>query len=145
MTLLILSGPLYPRPGNNANLISKLIPEILSAGHEVRLFSAAFGEPLKALLQQSLLGIDVLGGHRKDYPVSSSLKSREYCAYGIPVITSSPIDYFQMIPHISFSHRMMIVQWIWRRLCGFITPSTTEKTATQSRRRAALMRKLDVI
>ena len=52
------------------------------------------GEPLKALLQQSFLGIDVLGGHRKNYPVSSSLKSREYCAYGIPVITSSPIDFF---------------------------------------------------
>ena len=51
------------------------------------------GEPLKALLQQSFLGIDVLGGHRKNYPVSSSLKSREYCAYGIPVITSSPIDF----------------------------------------------------
>ena len=51
------------------------------------------GAQLKALLKQSFLGIDVLGGHRKDYPVSSSLKSREYCAYGIPVITSSPIDF----------------------------------------------------
>lgn len=51
------------------------------------------GEPLEALLRESFLGIDVLGGHRKDYPVSSSLKSREYCAYGMPVITSSPIDF----------------------------------------------------
>lgn len=51
------------------------------------------GEPLKALMRQSFLGLDVLGGHRKDYSVSSSLKSREYCAYGIPVITSSPIDF----------------------------------------------------
>ena len=51
------------------------------------------GEPLKALMCQSFVGIDVLGGHRKDYPVSSSLKSREYCAYGIPMITSSPIDF----------------------------------------------------
>lgn len=51
------------------------------------------GEPLKALMKQSFIGVDVLGGHRKDYPVSSSLKSREYCAYGIPVITSSPIDF----------------------------------------------------
>ena len=52
-----------------------------------------YGEPLKALMQQSFLGIDVLGGHRKNYPVSSSLKSREYCANGIPMITSSPIDF----------------------------------------------------
>ena len=51
------------------------------------------GEPLKALMRQSFIGIDVLGGHRKDYPISSSLKSREYCAWGIPMITSSPIDF----------------------------------------------------
>lgn len=51
------------------------------------------GEALKALMRQSFLGIDVLGGHRKDYPVSSSLKSREYCAYGIPMITASPVDF----------------------------------------------------
>ena len=51
------------------------------------------GEPLKELMRQSFVGIDVLGGHRKDYPVSSSLKSREYCAWGIPMITSSPIDF----------------------------------------------------
>lgn len=51
------------------------------------------GEGLKALMEQSFLGIDVLGGHRKNYPISSSLKSREYCAYGIPILTSSPIDF----------------------------------------------------
>ena len=51
------------------------------------------GESLKELMKQSLIGIDVLGGHRKNYPISSSLKSREYFAYGIPVITSSPIDF----------------------------------------------------
>ena len=51
------------------------------------------GEALKALYAQCYLGVDVLGGHRKNYPVSSSLKSREYAAYGLPVISSSPIDY----------------------------------------------------
>lgn len=48
---------------------------------------------LIAVYQKCYLGIDVLGGHRMNYPVSSSLKSREYCAYGIPMITSSPIDF----------------------------------------------------
>ena len=43
MKLLIMTGPLYPRPGNNANLTGKLIPHFLAAGHEVHLFSAAFG------------------------------------------------------------------------------------------------------
>lgn len=51
------------------------------------------GEELRNLMRQSFIGIDVLGGHRKDYPVSSSLKSREYFAYGMPVITSSRIDF----------------------------------------------------
>ena len=51
------------------------------------------GEPLYELMKQSFIGLDVLGGHRKDYPISSSLKSREYFAYGIPMISSSPIDF----------------------------------------------------
>lgn len=43
MKLLIMTGPLTPQPGNNANLIGKLIPSFVAAGHEVHLFSAAFG------------------------------------------------------------------------------------------------------
>ena len=44
MRVLIMTGPLWPQPGNNANLIGKLIPWFQRAGHEVQLFSAAFGE-----------------------------------------------------------------------------------------------------
>ncbi|MBR4657474.1 MAG: glycosyltransferase [Oscillospiraceae bacterium] len=51
------------------------------------------GDALRKLYEQSYLGVDVLGGHRKNYPVSSSLKSREYCAYGLPILTASPIDF----------------------------------------------------
>ena len=51
------------------------------------------GADLEAIYSQCSIGVDVLGGHRKDYPMSSSLKSREYAEKGIPVITSSPIDY----------------------------------------------------
>lgn len=51
------------------------------------------GEALRKLYEQCYLGVDVLGGHRKNYPISSSLKSREYFAYGIPLITSSPVDF----------------------------------------------------
>ena len=43
MKLLLMTGPLFPLPGNNANLIGKLIPHFLAAGHEVHLFSFAFG------------------------------------------------------------------------------------------------------
>ena len=54
------------------------------------------GEALEEIYRISFLGLDVLGGHRKNYPVSSSLKSREYAAHGLPVITSSPVDYLPM-------------------------------------------------
>lgn len=43
MNILIMTGPLYPQTGNNANLMGKLVPHFLAAGHEVHLFSAAFG------------------------------------------------------------------------------------------------------
>ena len=52
MKILLMTGPLYPQPGNNANLIGRLIPHFLSAGHEVRLFSAAFGENTSKLPQE---------------------------------------------------------------------------------------------
>lgn len=43
MKLLIMTGPLFPQPGNNANLIGKLVPHFRAAGHEVHLFSDASG------------------------------------------------------------------------------------------------------
>ncbi len=49
MKILFMTGPLYPRAGNNANLIGKLIPHFIAAGHEVHLFSAAFGEDERKL------------------------------------------------------------------------------------------------
>lgn len=52
------------------------------------------GNELNQIYDKCCIGVDVLGGHRKDYPVSSSLKSREYAEKGIPLITSSPVDYF---------------------------------------------------
>lgn len=51
------------------------------------------GEALEKIYNSCSLGVDVLGGHRKNYPLSSSLKSREYAARGIPVVTASPVDY----------------------------------------------------
>lgn len=41
MKILLMTGTLLPQPGNNANLISKLIP-YLTAEHEVHIFVPAF-------------------------------------------------------------------------------------------------------
>ena len=42
MKLLIMSGPLFPNAGNNANLVKKLVPYLLEKNHEVKWFSSAF-------------------------------------------------------------------------------------------------------
>ncbi len=81
------------------HMVGNILPELqkmVRDGHmeeHVIFHGRQSGEALKELYEQAYLGVDVLGGHRKDYPVSSSLKSREYCAYGIPILTSSPVDF----------------------------------------------------
>lgn len=81
------------------HIVGNILPEHQKMVHDYHLedhvvfHGRQSGEALRKLYTQCYLGVDVLGGHRKDYPVSSSLKSREYAAYGLPVLTSSPIDY----------------------------------------------------
>ena len=81
------------------HVVGTILPELQKMVQEYHLKEHVIfhgrqsGEALKALYAQSYLGVDVLGGHRKNYPVSSSLKSREYAAYGLPILTSSPVDY----------------------------------------------------
>ena len=58
MKLLLMTGPLYPQPGNTANLIGKLIPHFRAAGHEVHLFSAAFGAD-ETMLPSACFGVPV--------------------------------------------------------------------------------------
>lgn len=98
------------------------------------------GEPLKALLKESFLGIDVLGGHRKNYPISSSLKSREYFAYGMPLITSSPVDFlpndypFQMI--VPYDDSPIDMESMVRFYHGIFDGKDCNQVATEIRRYA---------
>ncbi len=93
----------YYANGGKENIVYHLVGNIMGshkkmvAGYgledHVIFYGRKTGEELKEIYAKCLIGIDVLGGHRKDYPVSSSLKSREYSAYGLPLITSSPVDF----------------------------------------------------
>lgn len=83
------------------HLVGDILPEYTQmvekyglSGH-VTLHGRLYGEDLEALYRLCTIGIDILGGHRKDYPVSSTLKSREYGAWGLPLITSSPVDFME--------------------------------------------------
>ena len=95
----------YYQNGGKENVVYHLVGNILPEHQKmvedygledrVILHGRMSGEPLAELYRMCSVGIDILGGHRKDYPVSSTLKSREYGAYGLPLITSSPVDYME--------------------------------------------------
>ena len=81
------------------HLVGNILPEHKKMVEDYQLqdhvifYGRMSGPALDEIYQKCLLGIDILGGHRKDYPVSSTLKSREYGAWGLPLITSSPVDF----------------------------------------------------
>lgn len=51
------------------------------------------GKELKKIYDECVLGLNSLGLHRIGLDLSSTLKTREYGAKGLPIITSSKIDY----------------------------------------------------
>lgn len=57
LKLLIITGTLWPRVWNNANLLSKLLP-YLSERHEIELLSPAFGEK-SSVLPKHFFGLPV--------------------------------------------------------------------------------------
>lgn len=55
-------------------------------------YGKLMGDKLDNVYNKADIGVEVLGLHRNKIKVSSSLKSREYFARGLPFITSSNID-----------------------------------------------------
>lgn len=95
----------YYKNGGKENIVYHLVGNILpehqkmvndyGLADHVILYGRISGEPLKQMYAKCSIGIDSLGGHRRDFPISSTLKSREYGAYGLPLITSSPVDFME--------------------------------------------------
>lgn len=94
----------YYQNGGQENIVYHLVGNILPEhqkmvqqyGLEGRVifYGMRSGQELQEIYKKCLIGIDMLGGHRsKNHELSSTLKSREYGAYGLPLITSSPIDF----------------------------------------------------
>lgn len=61
---------------------------------KVTLCGTLFGDELDKVYRQCNIAVECLGIHRKKIFLSSSLKSREYAAKGLPMITSTSIDVF---------------------------------------------------
>ncbi len=104
----------YYQNGGNVNVVFHMVGQPLEnllemteqygLSEHVIFHGSQSGEALDAIYETCLVGIDVLGGHRKNYPVSSSLKSREYSAKGLPVVTSSPIDFMEE----DYPHQLLV-------------------------------------
>lgn len=83
----------------NFHVVGTILPEHEELVSDLKLENCVifhgklFGDALYDIYQKCSIGIDVLGGFRIGYTISSSLKSREYAAYGMPLITASPVDY----------------------------------------------------
>jgi hypothetical protein len=51
-----------------------------------------FGEKLAEIFNQSDITVCSIGNHRKGFYLTSELKSREYLAHGMSMISSANID-----------------------------------------------------
>lgn len=97
-------GEYYANGGNR-----KLIFHIVGNGSEIAKYKEivakykleqnvifhgnCYGDVLSNIYAQANIAIDSLARHRSNNTTNSSLKSREYAAYGLPFISSVPIDY----------------------------------------------------
>ena len=83
--------------GNENNeyyrLYRKLIVEYSLQDHVV-LHGTQRGDSLDQLFDECNVGIEALGNARKGIHVSSSLKTREYTARGLPVVASGRVDVY---------------------------------------------------
>ena len=55
-------------------------------------YGILIGEELTKVINNVDIGVCSLGGHRKQIYLSSELKSREYLAHGLPILSSMKID-----------------------------------------------------
>lgn len=83
--------------GNEYNecyrLYQKLVDEYSLQEHVI-LHGTKHGEDLDRIFDTCNIGVEALGNSRKGIHVSSSLKTREYTARGLPVIASGKVDIY---------------------------------------------------
>lgn len=70
----------------------KLVKEYHLEDHVI-IYGNKSGVELKKIYERSFIGLDGLARHRSGNTTNSSLKSREYAAYGLPFVSSVDIDF----------------------------------------------------
>lgn len=75
--------------GPESPALKKMVKDYALADHVV-FHGKKFGQELDELFLKNNLAVSGVGGHRSGLTASSTLKTREYCARGIPFICSLP-------------------------------------------------------
>ncbi len=93
----------YYQHGGKENIVFHMVGNVIPEHREmvekyclqehVIFYGRLPADELGPIYQKATLGIDILAGHRRDSKISSTLKSREYGAYGLPILTACPVDY----------------------------------------------------
>ena len=93
----------YYQNGGKENIVFHMVGNVMPEHREmvekyglqdhVIFYGRLPADELGPIYQKATLGIDILAGHRRDSRISSTLKSREYGAYGLPILTACPVDY----------------------------------------------------
>lgn len=89
-------------------VLSKLTAQVEQAGlgRHVRFYGRLGRQGMDDIYDRCSLGVECLGMHRRDPAMlSSSLKSREYLAKGVPFIYSAPVDVLEEHP-VDFCFRV---------------------------------------
>ena len=93
----------YYQNGGTENIVFHMVGNVIPEHREmvekyglqehVIFYGRLPADKLGTIYQKATLGVDILAGHRRDSKISSTLKSREYGAYGLPILTACPVDY----------------------------------------------------
>lgn len=90
--------------GQMAGLYQKIVSQY-GLSERVTFYGKLHGEKLDEVYNMADIGVDVFGMHRKNNDISCSLKSREYFAKGLPVISGCRIDLLEGMEGFPFFKR----------------------------------------
>ena len=83
--------------GSELGNLEKLVRELKLDSKIVRFLGYKFGDELTEAYNKADIGIGSLGLHRQKLKSASSLKSREYCARGIPMMLTEEVSHMEPI------------------------------------------------
>lgn len=78
--------------GGETSNYRNIVAQYGISGHVI-FHGRKFGEEFNRIYEKSYVGIDCLGRHRSGNSQNSSLKSREYAAFSLPIVSSVQLDF----------------------------------------------------